>query len=99
MLDMIFLAIHTHDADKCVSKDPLLVKKFQEALSNEVAEKNGCKLKNVYVNPAEHVAYILFEADEYNSVMGFLKPLFTLGVTKISPVDEWKRVSNSLIEK
>jgi len=96
---MMFLAIHTHDADKCVSRDPMLVKDFQEALSEEVAEKNGCKLKNVFVNPAEHIAYILLEADEYRNITDFLEPLLALGKTKISPVEEWKNISKSFIEK
>lgn len=96
---MLLLAIHPHESDKCISKYLILIKKIQEALSNEVADKKGCKLKNVYVNPGEHIAYILFEAFEYKNLIDFLKPLFNLAVTKISPVDEWRRVSNSLIEK
>jgi len=93
---MIFLAIHTHPADRCISDDPEMIKRFREALSSEVAERRGCRLIGVYVAPLEHIAYIIFEADEHDSLLRFLRPLMKLGETKITPVAEWMDVSSRL---
>ncbi len=93
---MIFLATHTHPAEKCISDNPDQVKKFQAALSEESAERHGCKLIKIYVAPTEHIAYIFFEAKEHDNLLSFLRPLLKLGVTRITPVAEWKDVSNRL---
>ncbi len=93
---MIFLATHTHLSERCPANNPDLVKKFQTALSEESAEKHGCKLIKIYVAPTEHIAYIFFETQEHDNLLSFLRPLLKLGETKITPVDEWKHVSNRL---
>lgn len=93
---MKFLAIHTHLPEQCIIDNPEKVKKFRDALSEEEAIKNGCKLISVYVSPTEHIAYIIFEAKEHNNMLSFLKPLIKLGVTEVKPVEDWKKVSNNL---
>ncbi len=93
---MIFLAIHTHLPEKCIIDNPQKIKKFRAALSEEEAIKNGCRILNVYVSPTEHIAYIIFETNNHENMLGFLKPLIKLGITEIKPVDEWKEVSSTL---
>ncbi len=93
---MLFVATHTHPAEKCISDNQDLVKKFRAALSEEAAEKSGCRLINIYVAPTEHIAYIIFEAEDHDSLLKFLRPLIKLGVTRITPVADWKEVSNQL---
>ena len=93
---MIFLAIHTHLPEKCIIDNPEKVKKFRGVLSEKEAIKNGCILINVYVSPTDHIAYIIFKAKEHNNMLNFLKPLIKLGVTKVKPVEEWKKVSTNI---
>lgn len=93
---MLFMATHTHLAEKCISNNPDLVKKFRAVLSEEEAEKQGCDLLGVYVAPTEHIAYILLRAEEHDSLLNFLRPLVKLGETRIRPVTEWKDLSKRL---
>ncbi len=93
---MIFVAVHTHTPDKCPINNPDRIRQLQNALSEEEAERNNCKLISLLVAPTEHTLYITLESDSHASMVRFMKPLLGLGITKITPADHWKNFATQL---
>ncbi|MEM3030586.1 MAG: DUF3303 family protein [Candidatus Micrarchaeia archaeon] len=82
---MLFVIRHEHECVNCPVDHPEPVLKMA---SREHARKHGVRLKGSYVAAPEHTFYFIVEADSYELLAKFLRPLMKLGKPQISPVED-----------
>jgi len=84
---MLFVAVHTHTPELCPSDSPEMVKKTVDVVASEKhAKKTGVKVLGSYIAPPEHVLFFILEADDYDNVIEFFRPLMKIGTPRIIPV-------------
>ena len=77
---MLFHIEHIHTPELCPSDNP---KKIEETVSvvesDEHAKETGVKVLGRYIAPTEHRLFFLVEADSYEAITDFLKPMMKDG--------------------
>ncbi len=84
---MLFVAIHTHTPELCPADSPEKIKKTVDIVASEKhAKKTGVKVLGSYSAPPDHTLFFVLEANDYDCVIDFFRPLMKLGTARIIPV-------------
>lgn len=84
---MLFVVTHTHTPELCPSGDPENLKKTVDVLAQEShARKSNVKVLGSYIAPTEHTLYFILEADSYEAITEFFRPVMKIGTPRIVPV-------------
>ena len=59
--------------------------------STEFAEKCGIKVLSSWIAVPEHIMYFVVEADSYESVVKYFKPIMRIGTARVTPVLEYAK--------
>lgn len=83
----IYVAHWTHTPENCPGRSDeraMMLGKFWEG--RKIAEKNGVTILGAYATVTEHDFFIILEANNYNAVVEFFRPLLPSQTGKIVPV-------------
>ncbi len=84
---MLFVVTHTHTPELCPTDNPENVKKTVDLLAQENhVRKSKVKVLGSYIAPPEHTLYFILEADSYEAITEFLRPVMKIGTPRIVPV-------------
>ena len=80
---MLFIAIHEHRPESCpvVDLSPIL-----QLVDEEHIREAGVRVLGSYTAPPEHTLFFVLEADDYSQLVRFFRPMMTIGVPRIVPV-------------
>ena len=81
---MLFVITHEHDGSECPVDDP--ASPVKRVSSEKHAQTTGVRVVGRYISPPEHTLYFIIEADNYDKVIEFFRPMMHLGVHRINPV-------------
>lgn len=83
----IYVAHWTHTPENCPGRSDeraMMLSNFWEG--RKIAEKNGVTILGAYATVTEHDFFIILEANNYNAVVEFFRPLLPSQTGKIVPV-------------
>ena len=84
---MIFHVTHTHTPELCPSGNPEKVKKTVGVVASDAHAKDvGVNVLGRYISPTEHILFFIVEADNYEAVTEYLRPMMKMGTPRITPV-------------
>lgn len=84
---MLFHITHIHTPELCPSGQPELVEKTVGLVaSDEHAKDVGVTILGRYISPTEHILFFIVEADNYEAVTEYLRPMMKMGTPRITPV-------------
>lgn len=80
---MLYMTIHRHTGADCPVDAPAPIEKVA---SDEHAAECGVKVLGRYISPPEHKLFFILEADEYEKIVAFFRPLMKIGTHQIHPI-------------
>ncbi len=83
----VYVAHWTHTPENCPGRSDegaMMLSKFWEG--RKMAEKKGVTILGAYATVTEHDFFIILEANDYNTVVEFFRPLLPSQTGKIVPV-------------
>ena len=80
---MLFIAIHEHRPESCPVVEPSPIAQLAD---EQHIRESGVKVLSSYAAPAEHTLFFVLEADDYSQLVRYFRPLMTIGVPRIVPV-------------
>lgn len=80
---MLFVAVHSHRPESCPIDQPEPVRIIS---SDEHAKKCGVKVLGRYIAPPEHQLFFILEANDYQKIVNFFRPMMKIGAPRIYPV-------------
>ncbi len=84
---MIFHIMHTHTPELCPSDNPEDVASTVGIVASDShAQKVGVTVLGRYISPTEHILFFIVEADNYEAVTEYLRPMMKMGTPRITPV-------------
>jgi len=84
---MLFVAIHTHSPELCPADSSEMIKKTVDIVASEKhAKKSDVKVLGSYSAPPNHMLFFILEADNYESIIEFFRPMMKMGMAEIIPV-------------
>ncbi len=86
----LFVAEHTHPADRCPAKDPRMAGGLLALISN--AGKAGIKIHGDAVTNQQHHLYIIADADSADVVRSYFAPFGQMGTLTVAPASHCEEV-------
>lgn len=84
---MIFHVTHVHTPELCPSGNPEKVASTVGIVASDAhAKEVGVSVLGRYISPTEHILFFIVEADNYEAVTEYLRPMMKMGTPRITPV-------------
>ncbi len=80
---MLFIAVHRHTAESCPAGDPA---GWHQVIDPKHAAACGVRVHGNYTAPPEHVSFHVLEAETYEAVVRYFRPVLEYGAIDIVPV-------------
>ncbi|MGA7924229.1 MAG: DUF3303 family protein [Thermoplasmata archaeon] len=88
----LFVAEHTHAADRCPAGNPQMAPFLLQILSNENASKHGLKIVGDAVASGRHHLYVIMEGPNEAAIKQYLAPFGQAGSLDIIPASHCEEV-------
>ena len=96
---MLFHITHIHTPELCPSDNPEKIKETVSVVeSEEHAKETGVKVLGRYIAPTEHRLFFIVEAESYEAITDFLKPMMKMGTPRITPISELGKAIKPFLE-
>lgn len=94
---MLFVVTHIHTPELCPSDDPEKLKKLDVLEQESHAKKTKVKVLGSYIAPPEHTLFFILEADSYEAITDFFRPVMKIGIPRIVPVSPLKGTAETFL--
>jgi hypothetical protein len=90
---VLFHVTVSHTPELCPADNPAPVAMMA---SEDHIKASGVTVVGSYIATPEHLMYFVLEADDYNCVVRYLRPLMKIGTPRVAPVQSFAEAINVL---